>query len=226
MKKFGMIAAVEIDAVKKMYGEPLKEETAGGFPVYTYTFADKTLYVLHSGIGEIAAASATQVLISEYKVECILNFGVVGGLTEEMSSTPLCVVEKVVHYPFDTSEIDHCEVGRYVEDYPTIYMPATPSLVKEVVRMNPNIKVVTCASGDKFVGSAEEKEKIHREFHADICEMESAGIIKTANKNNVPCLCIKMVADTVNGGADEYTKVFDQTSLECLKVMDSIMKNL
>lgn len=226
MKRFGMIAAVEIGAVKKLYGEPVKKEVAGGFDVYTYVIGDKELFVLHSGVGEIAAASATQVLISDYKVECILNFGIVGGLTEEMSSVPLCVVEKVVHYPFDTSAIDHCEVGHYIDEYPTVYMPATPSLVEKVVQEEPSIKKVICASGDKFVDTAEEKTAIHKQFNADICEMEAAGIVKTANKNGIPCLCIKMVADTVNGGAKEYEEVFDSTSETCLKVMDKIMHTL
>lgn len=56
--------------------------------------------------------------------------------------------------------------------------------------------------------------------------MEAAGIVKTANKNGIPCLCIKMVADTVNGGAKEYEEVFDSTSETCLKVMDKIMHTL
>ena len=85
---------------------------------------------------------------------------------------------------------------------------------------------VVCASGDKFIADPEQKIKVHEMFDADICEMEAAGIVKTANKNGIPCLCIKMVADTVNGGAQEYEEVFDSTSETCLKVMDKIMHTL
>lgn len=44
----------------------------------------------------MAAAAATQFLISQMQVDFIVNFGVVGGLTEEMTKTKMCVVESVV----------------------------------------------------------------------------------------------------------------------------------
>ena len=45
------------------------------------------MVIVNCGPGEIAAASGTQFLISEYHVDIVMNFGVVGGLTEEMSKT-------------------------------------------------------------------------------------------------------------------------------------------
>ncbi len=224
MKKIGMIAAVEIDAVKEKYGNPKEQCKAGGFDVYVYEHGENTLYVLHSGPGEISAASGTQVLISQFGVSLITNFGVVGGLTEEMSDVRLGVVEKVVHYAFDTSEVDHCEVGLYLNEYPTIYMPTTASLVEKACAIAPELKVLTCASGDKFVGTAEEKASIAKNFHADICEMESAGIVKTANRNEVPCILIKMVADSIHGGAEEYFAAFKESSQRCLDVLDAIIE--
>ena len=110
MKKFGIIAAVEIDAVKRRYGKPIEKINDGGFDIYHYEANGNDVYVLHSGAGEISAAAATQLLISVYHVDMILNFGVVGSLTKEMDDIRLCVVEKVVHYQFDTSEVDHCPV--------------------------------------------------------------------------------------------------------------------
>lgn len=226
MKNIGMIAAVEMDAVKTLYGEAKEKKVCGGFDVFVYENGDIRLYVLHSGPGEISAASATQVLISECHCELIANFGVVGGLTEQMNHVNVAIVEKVVHYQFDTSEVDHCEVGLYLNEYPTIYMPATPELIDKALAVEPSLVKVTCASGDKFVGSAEEKKAIAEKFKADICEMEAAGIVKTANRNHVPCILIKMVADSVHGGADEYWKQLQSSSLKCLQVLDHIIHEL
>ena len=78
MKKFGIIAAVEIDAVKRKYGNPKEKINDGGFDIYHYEVNGKDIYVLHSGVGEISAAAATQLLISVYHVDMILNIGVVG----------------------------------------------------------------------------------------------------------------------------------------------------
>lgn len=226
MKNTGMIAAVEIDAVKEKYGEPAEMLQAGGFPVYHYVTDSGNLYILHSGPGEISAAAGTQALISEFHVSLITNFGVVGGLSEEMSKVRLCIVDKVVHYQFDTSEVDHCEPGLYLNEYPTIYMPADRNLLARAKQVYPDLKPVICASGDKFVGSVQEKTKIHEQFHADICEMESAGIVKTANRNKVPCVLIKMVADSITGGEKEYFSAFDESSRKALDVLDTLIQNL
>ena len=103
-RKIGLLVAVEMDSVFARYGTPGKTERRGGFDVFHYENEQYILYVIHSGIGEIAAAAAAQLLIDRYGVELIVNFGVVGGLTEEMAQTRTCVVTRVVHYDFDVSE--------------------------------------------------------------------------------------------------------------------------
>lgn len=225
MKKIGMIAAVEIDAVKKRYGQPKERTSLAGFDLYVYEEGDVRLYVLHTGAGEISAAAGTQALITGLGVELIVNFGVVGGLTDEMTDVRLCVVEKVVHYQFDTSAFDHCPVGQYVGEYDDIYMPFTPSLVEKAASLA-GLKKVICASGDKFVEPREEKAWLHERFGADICEMEAAGIVKTANRNHLPCLSIKMVADSIGGGAEEYSSAFEASSDACLDALDRILRSM
>lgn len=152
----------------------------------------------------------------------IFNYGIVGGLTEEISKTRICAVKDVVHYDYDTSEVDKCEVGRYL-DYPSIFIPTSEELVKFAVEIVPELKVVTCASGDKFIGEAEAKKAISENFKSQICDMESAGIVLTANRNEVPCLLIKMVADGIDGGADEFFKEYVASSNKSIDILDDII---
>ena len=58
MKKIGMLVAVEMGAVLSRYGTAREVETRHGFEVHTYDMDGYTLYVMHSGAGEIAAAAA------------------------------------------------------------------------------------------------------------------------------------------------------------------------
>ena len=153
MKKIGMIVAVEMKAVLERYGTPQEEKEYPGYRVLVYKAEDYIIYVLNCGAGEIAAAAGAQFLISEMKVDLIVNFGVVGGLTEEMSKTKMCVVERVVHYDFDTTEVDAGEVGRYFS-YPDIYIPTTPDLVEKAV-------VVQTVSDELW----EQAKKLLREHH-------------------------------------------------------------
>lgn len=225
MKNIGMVVAVEMDAVLSRYGAPSEKRRVAGFEVYTYTGADYTIYALNSGAGEIAAAAATQLLISVFHADLILNFGVVGGLTEEMAKARTCVVESVVHYDFDTSEAGWAEPARYL-DYPTAYIPASAALVERALSIEPRLKKVICASADKFVGKAERKRELHALYGAEICEMEAAGIVLTCNRSGVPCLLIKTVSDGIEGGAEEFNAELQRSAALCLAVADKIIREL
>ena len=225
MKTIGMLVAVEMGAVLSRYGTAKKTETRSGFEVYTYDMHGYTLHVMHSGAGEIAAAAATQLLIDRYGAELIVNFGVVGGLTAEMAQTKTCVVEKVVHYDFDTSAYDGTLPAQYAE-YPDVYIPATASLVSRAVQIAPELRRVVCASADKFVDGQEAKSALHERFGADICEMEAAAVVLTCNRSGVPCLLIKTVSDGLLGGAEEFGAALAKTSALCLEVADEIIREL
>lgn len=225
MKKVGMIVAVEIRTVLEQYGAPQGEKEYSGYRVLIYEAEDYIIYVLNCGAGEIAAAAGTQFLISQLQVDLIVNFGVAGGLTEEMARTKTCVVERVVHYDFDTTEADGGEVGRYFS-YPDIYIPTTPELVEKVLELQPTLRRGICASGDKFIGDPKKKMEMHRVFGADICEMEAAGIVLTSNRNRVPCLLIKTVADSIQGGAGEFSRELENSARICLKIVDQVIKKV
>lgn len=225
MKNIGMVVAVEMDAVLSRYGAPSEKRREAGFDIYTYTGADYTIYAVNSGAGEIAAAAATQLLISVFHADLILNFGVVGGLTEEMAKARTCVVESVVHYDFDTSEAGWAETARYL-DYPTVYIPATAALADQAVAIEPRLKKVICASADKFVGSPDRKRELHALYGAEICEMEAAGVVLTCNRSGVPCLLIKTVSDGIEGGAEEFNAELQRSAALCLAVADKIIRAL
>ena len=224
MKNIGMIVAVEMDAVLSKYGIPDGEERRCGFSVSFYTRGGARLCVVNSGAGELAAAAATELLISAYGAELIVDFGVAGGLSEEMALARTVVVESVVHYDFDTSAWDGCETGRYAA-YPTARIPATPQLVEKAAAEF-GLRRAVCASADKFVAGEEHKRALHEKFGADICEMEAAGVVLTCNRAGVPCLLIKTVSDAIGGGAEEFERELERSAGLCLEMTDRIIRSL
>jgi len=222
MKKIGMIVAVEIKAVLDKYGAALEEKNVAGYRVMEYKTDKYELVILNCGAGEIAAAAGTQYLISEYRVDMIVNFGVVGGLTEEMGKTKTAIVEKVVHYDFDTSAIDNCEVGRYMQ-YPDVYIPVDKQLFDKARAMYPDLKPVICASADKFVADPEAKRALNKCYGAEICEMEAAGIALICDRNRVPCMMIKVVSDGITGGAEEFTQTIDEAAAICIEIVNEVI---
>ncbi len=224
-KSIGMLVAVELDSVFTRYGKPGKTEKRGGFTVYDYENDNYLLHVIHSGVGELAASAATELLIDRYETELIVNFGVVGGLTEEMAQTKTCVVTRVVHYDFDISGIDPLLPAQY-PGYESIYLPADEELVEKALQIAPELRKVTCASADKFVATAEAKARLHEEYGADICEMESAGVLLSCRRNGIPCLMIKAVSDGLTDSGEAYLEALEKCANLCLEVTDRIIREL
>lgn len=225
MKKIGLLVAVEMDAVLARYGAPQEKQLVDGFEVLRYENESYTVYAVNAGAGEISAAAATQLLISVFRVDLVVNFGVVGGLTPEMAMARTVVVESVVHYDFDISDWTGAETGRYMQ-YPTPCIPATPELVEKACAIEPSLRRVICASADKFIGTEEKKRALHERWQADICEMEAAGIVLTCARRGVPCLLVKTVSDAITGGAEEFNRELDRSAGICLEIADRIIREL
>ena len=223
MKKIGMIVAVEIKSVMNKYVSRLVEEKVKGFKVYTIDFGEKIFYIAQSGSGEIKAAACTQMLIDLFDVELIINYGIVGALRKGLAVTNTCVVERVVHYDMDTSAVDNCEVGRYLE-YDDIYLSTTAEYVEAALNIDPSLVSVTCASGDKFIADEDKKSEMGEQFDADVCDMESAAIVLICDRNSIPNLLIKTVSDSIQGGAEEFAACAEKAATVCLSVVDRIMK--
>ncbi len=223
--KIGMLIAVEIKAFINEYNEKYTKENIFGFDLYKVKDGDLEIIAIHSEAGQTYAAAATMLLINEYKVDVIINYGVVGALRDGIGTLHSCLVDKVVHYDFDTSEVDNCEVGYHI-GYDSIYMETDKKLIEAALKVKPDLQLLTLASGDKFIGNPSEKLKLGQDFKADICDMEGAGIILIANRANIPCLMIKTVSDSLEGEGDEYKNVFKESSNLCMKITKEIVKNL
>lgn len=224
-KHLGMVVAVEMAAVERKYGEPKSREISCGYEISLYDVGGASLYVCRCGEGEVAAAGATMLLLAKYGVSLILNFGIVGGLTPAMGQYELAVVDKVVHYGFDTSPVDPVKKGQLPgEGSP--YLCFDRGLIEIAKAAIPGLREVTCCSGDRFIGSPEEKQALHEEWGADICEMEAAGILLIAKRAGVPALSIKMVSDAISGGPEQFYQAKERCSEACLNAVDEIIKTL
>lgn len=223
--RIGLIVAIEMDSIFAYYEklEPLMGPK--GFELFYTKKENHEIFVLHTGMGEIAAASGVQYLATACEVDMIVNFGVVGGVTTEMKKQKVCVIDRVVHYKYDCSEFMDLAVGQ-VDGHSSIFLPTTPEFVGKALTVHPDLKRGTCCSGDKFVGTEEEKMRLHLDFQGDVCDMESAGIVLTCETNGLPCLLLKAVSDGLADGAKGFYEELKDASYNCLKVADAIIDSL
>ena len=224
IKTIGMVVAMdkEIKPFLESVGELFLNEKRGQFEVFGYNAEDKTVYLIKSGIGEIYASGATQLLISEFKVELILNFGVCGSLVKNVGVLDTVIVNGVVHYDFDLSEIDDVTVGQY-PGYQTPLIPCLNEYIPIVKSVMGDVDEVICASADKFVAKSEVKSYLNKTFGASVCDMECAGVLLTAKGADIPCIIIKAVSDG-EGGAEEFNALVNKASKRYISAVNKIIK--
>lgn len=198
MEKIGLVIAMEkeMEMIKGHLGKTVKVDVFAGKPLYINEFRGKKLYLAVSSVGEIAAAAATQMLIDRYDVDIVINFGLAGALNEKLKRGQFVLAGAIVHYDFDTSALDNCEVGRYME-FDGVRLPIDVKYA-DILSRRYELPRVTVCSGDKFIGDRIKKEWLIDSFGGDICEMEAAGIALTSIRSGVPALFIKVISDNAD----------------------------
>lgn len=188
----------------KKLGNVVAQNTIAGVSISQIDYDGNTIYLATSGVGEIKAALATQLLVDLFDVEVVLNFGFVGAINHNLSVGEMVVARRVCHYQFDVTEVDtDRQVGQY-SGMRDNYFYLNEALIQNVLaNVGKPIKLVTVASGDKFVAHKTDKQYLKAQFGADICEMELAGLAIACERNNIPLFSVKVVSDKAEEGANE-----------------------
>lgn len=205
MKKIGLVVAMidESKSILSNLGKLNKSYNLHGFDILEFEINDKEIYLIHSGVGEIYSAGATMLLINQFNVELIINFGIVGGLKKDINVGDLLIAKDIIHTDFDVSAFFNCPRGKYLDE-DKIELDCNKNFIDLVDKLNnKSYRKVRIASADKFIASQNKINELIDEFDADICEMESAGIIRICNKANIPSLFIKTVSDNADENAEE-----------------------
>ncbi len=224
IKTIGMVVAMdkEVKPFLESVGECVLCEKKGQFEVFGYKSKDKNIYLIKSGIGEIYASGATQLLISEYKVDLIMNFGVCGSLNSSVGLLDTVIVKGVVHYDFDLSEIDDVCVGQY-PGYDSPIIPCDDKYIPMLKKVMGGVSEAICASADKFVADKSKKDYLYSTFGATVCDMESAGVLLTAKGAGIPSIIIKAVSDG-EGGAEDFNALVYKASRQYVSAVNEIIK--
>lgn len=199
--RIGIITAMAEETIPILakLGGVVAEDNVSGVAIKQIETGKHTVYLATSGIGEIRAALAVQLLVDLFDIEAVLNFGFVGSLNKNLPVGELVLVDRAVHYQFDISAVDGLPAGCYDgKDEPYFYTDR--DIIAGVQNALPHpLRTVTAASGDIFVADNALKNRLRDTFFGDICEMEIAGICLAAERNHIPVFSMKVISD----GADE-----------------------
>jgi len=205
--KIGIFGAEEqeVKLLKKhLVGEIRK---IAGLSFFTGTIMGKDVVLVCSGIGKVNAALCCQILISEFKVDAVINTGAAGGLLEGINVFDMVVSTDAVQHDVDATAFGH-PIGQVPmtkspfwpadKKLKTLALKAFKAMQKESDDEHiKNLKLIEgrIASGDTFVSDKKLRERIIKEFNpACVCCI-----------NKIPFLILRSISDTA--GKDQAAKI-------------------
>lgn len=226
MKNYGLVVAMPEELFSLLKSNEMQIEKLESLPFEVYRFelnSDVCVYVALSNAGQIDAALATQLLITKYSVELVLNYGVVGTLAKELKIGRLFVADKVVKHDLDMSFLG-IELGRF-GDMESRYFKASEKLLS--LCADEDVDFVTCASGDQFIVDKGVKDYLHDTFDASICDMEASAIARTCHKYGVDFFMVKCISDNYEGdGVKEFNTYVKESGNKAFSFLLNILKKL
>jgi adenosylhomocysteine nucleosidase len=183
------------------------EKSFADLTVLVGEYAGQEIFLAESGIGKVAAATATTILTQVFHVDVVINTGSAGALQPELAIGDLVIGTKLTYFDADVTVFGY-DFGQLPAQ--PAYFEADADLVKAFEALTDS-QAGLIVSGDSFV-QQDKKEEIKQHFpEALLAEMEGAAVAQVATRFNVPFIVLRGVSDLANG---ESSVTFDEFVVE------------
>lgn len=171
-----------------------------GCKIYTGTLHDSEIALLQSGIGKVAAAIGTTLLLDNIKPDCVINTGSAGGLATSLNVGDIVVSQEVCYHDADVTafgyqygQLPNCP-ARFVADEKLI------NLAEDCIKqLNVNAVRGLVCTGDAFINGAQPLATIRQNFPDVVAvEMEAAAIAHTCKNFDIPFVVVRAISDVAD----------------------------
>ena len=156
----------------------------------------KNVVLVKCGIGKVNSALCAQILISEFKVDAIVNTGVAGALNEKLDVNDIVISTDAIQYDVDTTAFG---------DPKGVIPRMKTSVFKADERL---IDAAYKSSVEEVKTHKVLKEELVNDFGGYCGEMEGGAIAHVCYLNNTPFVIIRAMSDKADGSADVTYDVF------------------
>ncbi|HRL23024.1 MAG TPA: 5'-methylthioadenosine/adenosylhomocysteine nucleosidase [Alcaligenes sp.] len=205
MSTLGIIVAMreELDVVLARLQDTRTHQRAG-MTFHCGNYLGKSVVAVVCGVGKVNAATCTQLLISEFSVNRLINIGIAGGLGPGIVPGDIVIADTLVQHDMDLQALGLPPGQLFRLD--TFDFPADPALFQlalDAARhiQNHQVHVGRIVTGDQFIACQQKTQWLTQTFGALACEMESAAIAQVCYLNALPFVCIRSISDNANQGA-------------------------
>lgn len=226
----GIIGAMEEEVtILKRKLNDMNEINIAHVKFYVGKLNHKEVVLTQSGIGKVNASISTTLLIEKFNPEVVINTGSAGALDQTLSIGDILVSNHVLYHDANATAFGY-EYGQ-IPQMPKTYT-TDPTLLKKTMHVleqqQLNGKVGMIVSGDSFIGSSEQRQKIKQQFpEAMAVEMEATAIAQTCYQFKVPFIVTRVVSDLANGKADiSFEEFLDKAALSSSETVSLLVESL
>ncbi len=227
--KMGIIGAMveEIECI--MEAMKIDEKVSyAGMVFHIGTLHNTELVLVMSGIGKVNAALCTQILITKFQVESIINTGLAGALDKSLEIGDIVVSNELLEHDMDASGFGY-ELGVIPRMDKSIFLADSKliELAAGVIKEKKRVHVGRILSGDVFVADAKKRIYLNETFGGVCAEMEGAAIAHVCHVNKKPFVIIRTISDNADNSATEnFSEFVKDHSHESSRVVIELIKRI
>lgn len=188
--------------------------------------------LIKCGIGKVAAAIGTTLMLENFQPDCIINTGSAGGFDPTLNVGDIVVSTEVRHHDVDVTAFGY-EIGQ-LPGLPPAFR-ANEKLVEiatssaEAVGHVQTKQGLVC-TGDIFMADAQKVEHTRESFPTMLaCEMEGAAIAQVCHQFDIPFVITRSLSDIAGKEApssfDSYLEqASEHSSKMVIKMLDKMQE--
>ena len=166
--------------------------TVSGKKIHVGTVYGKEIALCVCGVGKVNAALGTQLLVSKFDANKLLNFGVAGSLNTDTKLCQVYQIEAATQFDFDLVQLNGTKIGtlnEYEENY--LHLNLFPN----------SFEKRKLGTADRFNDSKDDYLLLTQELGADIRDMEGGAIVQAAFAAQLPVYSVKAISDVAGSGS-------------------------
>lgn len=191
----------------------------------------KPVVIVKCGMGKVNAGVCANTIINDFNCAKVINAGAAGSLDNQIDIGDVVVSVDAVQHDFDVSAIGFKKgeipfTGLYAFPADEAMRKAAVEAVREAA---PEVGVFEgrACSGDQFITTNEQKERITSNFGGMCSEMEGAAIAQVCHLNDIPFVIIRAISDKADGSqAMEFDAFKAEAGARSARVVLRMVQNL
>lgn len=208
--KIGIVGAMaqEVEILAGLMTDKTETRVASAV-VFEGKINGKSVALLQSGIGKVAAAIGTTALLQLTKPDVVINTGSAGGVAKGLKVGDIVISDETRYHDADVTAFGY-EKGQLPAN-PVAFLSDSKlaDLAQEIAKsQGQSVKRGLICSGDSFINSEEKIAAIKADFpNVAAVEMEATAIAQVCHAFNVPFVVVRAISD---GGDGEASMSFEE----------------